>query len=159
MSYRIDSDKFLREKVRELNFPTRVDGKIETSEELDAVLAKIEFKNSNFADWKWEFRARTFSTGVMPRGREQLNREGFFVWCEFERPDTETGMRGVGKGREEIVWKGTSESGVVKTCWLLVELLARHELMEGFRYEGFRLFDPHNTVGDLMLPQILGTRR
>ena len=154
MSYRIDSDKFLREKVRELNFPTRVDGKIETSEELDAVLSKIEFRNSNFADWKWKFRARTFcETGS---GGKRI---GWFVWCEFERPDTETGMRGVGKGREEIVWKGTSESGIVKTCWLLVELLARHELMEGFRYEGFRLFDPHNTVGDLMVPQILGTRR
>lgn len=144
--------------------PGRLDEIIDSNGKLDAVLSKIEFKNTNFADWKWEFHWREFEAHQFgdrfeDGSRPIQQRNGWFVWCEFERPDSDTGMRGVGKGREEIVWNGTSESGVVKTCWLLVELLVRHELMEGFRYNKVRIFDPHNTVSDLSLPQILGTRR
>ncbi len=41
------------------------------------------------------------------------------------------------------------DSTVVKTCWLLLELLVRHELMESFQYRGVKLFDPHKTVEEL----------
>ena len=49
---------------------------------------------------------------------------------------------------------GASESAVVKTAWLLAELIVRHELMEAFLYKGIRIFDPHRTVEELSLPEL-----
>jgi hypothetical protein len=52
-----------------------------------------------------------------------------------------------------VVWQGATLSGVVKTAWLLVELMVRHELMEGFRFDDSRIFNPHNSVLDLATVQ------
>ena len=40
----------------------------------------------------------------------------------------------------------------MKTCWLLAELIVRHELMEAFLYQGVRIFDPHHSVAELSMP-------
>lgn len=74
---------------------------------------------------------------------------GWFVKAKFERPDTETGIMGIGAGRGEFIPEGTTESGVVKTCWLCIELLVRHETMESYRYKGARIFNPHHSVDEL----------
>lgn len=76
---------------------------------------------------------------------------GWRVRFAFDRPDTVTGEPGRGYGRWELIERGASESSVVKTCWLLLELLVRHELMEAFQYNGAKLFDPHRTVAELAL--------
>ncbi len=114
---------------------------IETEQDLQEVLAQISFQNTvlNFA---WQFHYEAFT--MQPSGRR-----GWLLWCSFERPDTDSGVVGRGRGRDEIVWVGATLSGVVKTCWLLVELLVRHELMEGYNWNGARIFNPHHTVTDL----------
>ncbi|HVI41833.1 MAG TPA: hypothetical protein VM577_14365, partial [Anaerovoracaceae bacterium] len=48
---------------------------------------------------------------------------------------------------------GAYESGVVKTGWVLAEMIVHHELMEAFHYKGSRIFDPHNTTEELSVPQ------
>lgn len=104
-----------------------------------ATLDRVRMVNT-VLDFSWEFNVEPFTHGT---------RRGWLVWCSFLRPDTESGLVGRGRGRDEIVWEGTTVSGVVKTAWLLIELLVRHELMEGFRFDGHRIFNPHNSVYDL----------
>lgn len=108
---------------------------IYTDDQLRLVLKRISFVNT-VLDFKWDF---------------EIDRAlcGWLVAVTFERPDTITGEIGRGRGRQEFIRSGTSLSGVVKTAWLLVELLIRHELMEGFRFDGVRIFNPHNSVLDL----------
>lgn len=111
--------------------------------QLAEVLSRITFENT-VLDFKWRFEWQMVFI-------DSVNglRKGWLVSVTFERPDTITGKTGRGKGREEVIWEGTSLSGVVKTCWLLVELMVRHELMEGFCFDHKRIFNPHNTVTDL----------
>lgn len=104
--------------------------------ELAKVLADISFVHT-VLDFKWKFEYKPVRIE---------SRDAWLVWVSFERPDTITGEVGRGRGRDEIVWQGATVSGVVKTCWVLVELMVRHELMEGFRWKNKRIFNPHNSV-------------
>lgn len=129
---------------------------INDSVELRSALARISFVNT-VIDFKWCFRFSTFSDDSDPSNHEK-KREGWLLWVEFERPDTHTGKVSIGRGRDEIVWKGTMVSSVIKTAWVLVEMIVKHELMEGFRVDNLRIFDPHNTITDLQMAQKIGTR-
>ena len=123
----------------------RFEPTVHTEDELQAVLARVSMRNS-VLDFAWQFHTRPIDLC----GPDRLaDRCGWLVWCTFTRPDTDTNAVGTGRGRDEIVWFGTTVSGVVKTAWLLIELLVRHELMEGFRFDDSRIFNPHNSVFDL----------
>lgn len=124
---------------------------IQTIQQLREVLKKVTFRKS-CVNLKWEWEVETVYN---PDG----STKGWFVNTTFERPDTETGEVGRGAGRQEFIKTGTSDSGVVKTCWLLAELIVRHELMEAFQYDGVRIFNPHHTVEELALPQLLKEKR
>ena len=100
---------------------------------LEAIIAKVTMVNTSL-DFNWRFEVRPVAD------------EGWFLTVAFDRPDTATGKMGTGRGRPEFVAVGAWESGVVKTCWLLIELVVRHELMEAFRYGDARIFNPHNSV-------------
>jgi hypothetical protein len=111
------------------------DKQVFTDLELKAVLQDVSMVNTSL-DFNWRFETRKIDGG-------------WFVTVAFDRPDTETNEIGTGRGRPEFVAEGTWESGVVKTCWLLIELVVRHELMEAFRWRGKRIFNPHNSIYDL----------
>lgn len=113
---------------------------ITTTEELQVVLDEIKFVNSSL-DLKWQFH-------YLPFKSENIN-FGWLVWCSFERKDCNTGEVGIGYGRKEIIWINSTISAAVKTAYVLIKLLVEHELMEGFTWRGFRIFNPHNTVEDL----------
>jgi hypothetical protein len=121
------------------------DRQVFSTEDVHAVLAGISFAPSCLdMGWKWEVEElRVGAEGTL---------KGWLVNTTFQRPDTDTGIVGTGRGRKELVALGASESGVVKTAWLLAELIVRHELMEAFLYRGVRIFDPHHTVDELSLP-------
>jgi hypothetical protein len=121
---------------------------IETTPELVNVLSQISFVNT-VVDFKWRFEFLRVDVSFPETDVPVPQKRGWIVWVSFERPDTQSGKIGRGRGRDEIIWEGTTESGVVKTAWLLVELMSRHELMEGFRYKGYRIFNPHHSVLDL----------
>ena len=112
------------------------DKQIYEQHELDRLLSEITMVNTSL-DFKWHFESQMCRDSDMP---------GFFVRVGFERPDTNTGKIGIGHGRYEYIAVGTTESGVVKTAWLLVELVVRHELMEAFRWRDKRIFNPHNSI-------------
>lgn len=96
-------------------------------------------------DFKWKFIVEK----IVANDALSATIDGWFVSVQFERPDTKTGVIGIGQGRREFVAIGTTESGVVKTCWLLIELVIKHELMEAFHWRGKRIFNPHNSIYDL----------
>jgi len=118
---------------------------VETTAELRRIFDRISFAPSCVnMEWRWEIEElHTSPDGAL---------KGWLVNTTFRRPDTETGVIGVGRGRQELIARGASESGVVKTAWLLAELIVRHELMEAFLYRGVRIFDPHHTVDELSMP-------
>lgn len=132
-----------------------IEAEVNTSEELENVLRDVSFRNT-VLDFKWRFEWQPIR---ITSSHDPFDREGWLVWCTFERPDTESGKVSRGRGRDEIVWKGTTVSGVVKTCWLLVELLIKHELMEGFRWHNARIFNPHHSVFDLAQVQHMHTKK
>jgi len=119
------------------------DKQIFTEKELRSVLDDVTFENTSL-DFKWKFEIEPISSGL-----DLSPTLGWFVNVAFERPDTFTGQIGIGRGRKELVQVGAWESGIVKTCWLLVELVVRHELMEAFHWKGKRIFNPHNSIYDL----------
>lgn len=109
--------------------------------EVEQILDRITFDNSPL-DFKWRFR-------LLPVAVDAFigpPRDGWLLYAEFERPDALTGAIGIGRGRDEIIWAGTTESGVVKTAWVVFEMMVRHEAMHAFKYKGRPLFDPHATV-------------
>lgn len=124
---------------------------INSLQQLRQVLSKVTFAASCVdLDWQWDVETIYNRDGTV---------KGWFVNTSFMRPDTETGAVGRGQGRQEYIKLGTSESGVVKTCWLLAELIVRHELMEAFLYDGVKIFNPHHSVEELALPQLLAEIR
>jgi hypothetical protein len=119
---------------------------VHTTADLRAVLDDIRFApNCVDMGWAWEIE----ELPLAPDGALK----GWLVNTTFRRPDTDTGAMGVGRGRKEFIAVGTTESGVVKTAWLLAELIVRHELMEAFLYRGVRIFNPHHTVDELSMPE------
>jgi hypothetical protein len=119
--------------------------RIESEQALRAVLDQITFAPSCVnMGWAWQIE----ELRVAPSGTLR----GWLVNTTFRRPDTHTGEVGTGAGRQELIAFGASESAIVKTAWLLAELIVRHELMEAFLYKGVRIFDPHHTVAELSMP-------
>ena len=117
---------------------------IQSEAQLRAVLDQITFAPSCVSmGWQWQIEELRLQSGDL---------RGWLVNTTFRRPDTHTGEIGIGSGRQELIAFGASESAVVKTCWLLAELIVRHELMEAFLYRGVRIFNPHHSVDELSLP-------
>lgn len=115
---------------------------VETTTNLRGILHDISFAASCVnLEWEWEQKK------VYAYNEDgQYEMIGWHVRTFFTRPDTMTGVVGRGSGRWEFIERGSTESGAVKTCWLLFELMIRHECMEAFLYKGDRIFDPHNPV-------------
>lgn len=131
---------------------------INSYEQLIAALSRINFHNT-VLDFKWKFEFVPLLAIYPAEHGEDMQRKGWLIWVSFERPDSLTGEIGRGRGRDEIIWKGTTLSGVIKTAWLLVELMVRHELMEGFRFDDSRIFNPHHSVLDLAKVQEIHDKR
>lgn len=120
---------------------------MQSQADVENILAKVAFRPSCVnLDWKWELKP-------VYSAPPESDISGWLIRTSFVRPDTDSGEIQRGFGRWEYVEKGTSISGVVKTCWLLAELIVRHELMEAFTYEGSKIFDPHHAVGILKSAQ------
>ena len=117
---------------------------IKSEAQLRTVLDQISFAPSCVnMGWQWQIEELRLQSSEL---------RGWLVNTTFRRPDTHTGEIGIGAGRQELITYGASESAVVKTCWLLAELIVRHELMEAFLYQGVRIFDPHHSIAELSMP-------
>lgn len=94
-----------------------------------------------------------FEVKELPHEDPTIN--GFLIRIGFWRPDTNSGAMGEGFGRWMHVPATSSEDGVVKTAYVCIDLVVRHEMMEAFLYSGVRIFDPHKGINDLAHPDKL----
>lgn len=111
---------------------------INNAEEFLAVIGCVELRG-NHVNW----RTRIDGKGSFSQGTLCLR-------ATFWRDDTDTGIPGRGHGRWWYLNLGCTKDAVVKTVWLAVKQVAEHELMEGFRIDGKRVFNPHASVADLL---------
>lgn len=113
------------------------------AEDIRALLKKITFAPSCVdMGWDWEVEWVEGSSVSAPH-------MGFLIRTTFRRPDRDSGVIATGYGRWWHVPPDVTPSGVVKTAFAAAKMILEHELMESFRFEGERLFDPHHTIDDL----------
>ncbi len=112
--------------------------------QLHEVLSRISYAPSCI-DLNWNFEVEE----VIHDTEYDYKFIGWHIRTTFRRPDTNTGELSVGHGRWEFIESGSSPDAVIKTCWLLLELIVRHELMEMFLVDGKRIFNPHKSIEDL----------
>ena len=126
------------------------DEKVISGEQLQNILAQISFA-PNCVDMRWDWSiidVRSADPGFTDPG------DGWLISTTFQRPDRGDGKMSRGQGRKWFIARGESESGVVKTCFAACKMILEHEIMEAFLYRRKRVFDPHNTVGELSLLQV-----
>lgn len=117
---------------------TNVDFLIRDTEHLETAVQRVSFATSCLdMGWRWECR------DVASPSR------GWLIRCSFQRPDRETGTVGRGFGRWWYIADGTSESALWKTMFAAAKMIVEHELLEAFKVDGKRPFDPHRSVQDL----------
>lgn len=100
--------------------------------------------------WSWEVE----DVFVVRDGNDRstqaaMTQVAYRLRTTFRRPDRDTGEAAIGYGRWWEVPKDTTVSGVVKTAFAAAKMILEHELMESFKWNGVRVFDPHNNVLDL----------
>lgn len=115
-------------------------------EDIKFILSSISFAPSCVdMGWEWEV------TEVLQPDYSRLQGEedplfGYMLRTTFRRPERNTGDIAIGYGRWWFVPHDVTLSGVVKTAYKAAMLILEHELMESFKWQGKRVFDPHNSV-------------
>lgn len=125
---------------------------------LNDILSRITFQKScvDF-DWNWEVEElcvvdKSSLDSVL---MQKFILKGWLVNTTFKRPDINTGEIGTGAGRKLFIERNSSASNVFFTCWILVDLIVKHELMEAIRFDGRRVLNPHHSLAELSLPDLL----
>lgn len=118
------------------------DPKITTTKQLRETVAQVSFERSCLdMGWEWQIAA-VFCDDPAPSA-------GWLIRCSFQRPERDTGIVARGFGRWWFIEGGATVSGVQKTMFAAAKMIADHELMEAFKVDGLRPFDPHRTIRDL----------
>ncbi len=129
--------------------PIHEDSAISTTEALREAIARVSFERSCLdMGWQWEIARGEKTEGSDP-DMAGICTEGWLIRCSFQRPDRDTGAVSRAWGRWWWIDDGTTASAVQKTMFAAARLIADHELLEAFKVDGRRPFDPHRTVGDL----------
>lgn len=70
----------------------------------------------------------------------------FYMQIECDRPDTFTGVMGVGRGGKSYLSPYMTNSEIVQRALGLGLSYVEHEFREGFTYKGKRIYGPHLDV-------------
>lgn len=131
-----------------------------TFSEIKKILNNISFADScvDF-NWGWEISEINgqYSDETEPISKGDVH--GFLINTTFTRPDTNTGVIGVGRGRRMWIEATASETSIVMTAWVCVELIVKHELMENYLYNNIKILNPHKTIQELAYPEIMQTSK
>ncbi len=131
--------------------------------EIKRILKNISFADSCI-DFEWNWEVVGVDGDVWIPNENQLSQEGlgryekihgFLINTTFKRPDTNTGIMGIGRGRRMWIEETASETSVVMTAWVCVELIIKHEAMEAFKYKDAKILNPHKTLNELAYPNYL----
>jgi hypothetical protein len=73
-----------------------------------------------------------------------------FIQCSYQAACTVTGKDAVWKGRKWYLSDHMTPDEVVKTCYAAFKAAVEHEVMEGFHFDGQRVFNPHTPFQTLI---------
>ena len=73
-----------------------------------------------------------------------------FVQCAYRSRCTVSGVVKTWHGRKWYLSDYMTDDEVVKTCFAAFKATVEHEIMEGFHYQGRRVFNPHASFIALM---------
>lgn len=73
-----------------------------------------------------------------------------FIQCSYEAPCTISKEVKTWKGRKWYLSDYMTEDEIVKTCYVAFKMTIEHEIMEGFKMDGKRVFNPHTPYNILM---------
>jgi hypothetical protein len=90
-----------------------------------------------------EFRFRAERDNKNPNGR-------YFIQCCYNSKCSVSGEEKEWHGRKWYLSEHMTEDEIVKTCFAAFKAAVEHEVMEGFTYEGGRVFNPHVSFRSLL---------
>lgn len=122
--------------------------RINSATHLANILSDIAFAPS-CVDMGWGWEVEEVFTIQEREKRPVMQTSGYRLRTTFRRPDRSSGVVSTGYGRWWEVPQDVTTSGVVKTAFAAAKMILEHELMESFKWNGIRIFDPHNNVLDL----------
>ncbi len=128
-----------------------------TKAELKRILDGISFVKSciDFS-WGWEIlEIEGLGWDSDENLKSSTRLRGFLINTTFKRPDINTGIVGVGRGRRMWIEETASETSVVMTAWVCVELIIKHEAMESFIYKNAKILNPHKSLTELAYPNVM----
>lgn len=74
-----------------------------------------------------------------------------FLQIFYTSPCTQTGQESEWYGRKWYLSQYMTEDEIVKTCYAAFEAAVKHEVMEGFKFNGKTVFNPHANFRELLL--------
>ena len=80
---------------------------------------------------------------ALRRDRKRPTDGRLYIQCYYTTPCTVTGEDTEWRGRKWYLSDHMSDDEVVKTCYGAFKAAVEHEVMEGFKYLGQRVFNPH----------------
>ncbi len=85
---------------------------------------------------------------------EHLNNPQIFgrtyIQLKYKAPCTKTGLWGEWKSDKIYLSSYMTEDEVVKKVFVLFKRAVEHEIMEGFKFDGKIVFNPHTSFRDLL---------
>ena len=89
---------------------------------------------------------------ALQRDKKQPAGEGrLYIQCYYTTPCTVTGKDAEWRGRKWYLSDHMSDDEIVKTCYAAFKAAVEHEVMEGFKFAGERVFNPHTPFLTLMV--------
>jgi len=82
-----------------------------------------------------------------------------FIQCKYQSKCTKSGELKTWNGRKWYLSDYMSEDEIVKTAYAAFRATIEHEIMEGFKFEGIRVFNPHLSFRELLKISHLETFR
>jgi hypothetical protein len=73
-----------------------------------------------------------------------------FIQVIYDAPCTKTGNLEEWKGRKWYLTEFMLEDEIIKTAYVAFEAAVKHEIMEGFKFDGQIVFNPHVSFRDLL---------
>lgn len=90
---------------------------------------------------------------------DQISGSRIFIQVVYSAPCSSTGMEEEWKGRKWYLSEYMTDDEIVKTAWLAFEIAVRHELLEGFKVDSKKLFNPHTSFENLLNVCVTETTR
>lgn len=126
-----------------------------TREEIESQLARVTLAPTVLFD-EWRFEAVPAKVEILLP--PDFYWTGWFIRLAFRRPDTQTGTVDWGYGRWEWVSDDATPDSVLKTGYLLFDLIVRHEMMEAYLVDSARVFNPHRSLEAHVVGEVFDAR-